>query len=62
MGVTGSYDETIIVSVSDEVEEPDFPGPVADAELTTALDAATRPLAPEERVEVDISGDDAFGV
>ncbi len=58
MGVTGSCDETIFWSLTDT--EPDYERPVTGEELLQALEARTRTLRDEERVEADLQGDDAF--
>lgn len=60
MGVTSSSTETIFTSIFPE--EPDHAEPISNAELAEALHSRTREIAVDERVEIDVTADDQFGI
>ncbi len=62
MGVTSSSSEIIHLTSPESLGEPDHERPVKDEELVAALRRRTRLLEEHERVDADVSGNDAFGV
>jgi hypothetical protein len=62
VGVTGSSTEVVYVTAPVEELEPDYDRPVTNAELVDALEARTRRVRDDELVDVDLRGDDAFGL
>ena len=59
MSVTGACAEVVYLDGS---IEPDYDRHITDQELVDALNERTRALDPSERDEVDLRGDDAFGL
>lgn len=62
MGVTGSSTEVVYVTAPSEELEADYDRPVSNEELVAALEERTRRVREEELVDVDLRGNDAFGL
>jgi hypothetical protein len=60
MGVTGSSAEVVYVTA--EQADPDYDRPVLNEELVAALEARTRRLDDDERVDEDAYPGNAFGI